>query len=212
MLIEHGALYDRDSIFLRVGAPRIKSVASIILPNLRERFPEIQTDEIDHAIVQLAEAEMTTGMISLNAFDTLSRFDEIVHRFDSLLLDESICAFLDFASLYQTQDGIEHRDAVSLITIYAAKGLEFPRVFVVGLEQGQIPSFYAVKSGIPSEIEEQRRLLYVAITRAKERLILTGVASRDGYPQEHSQFLRELQLDYDFDTPPKSASTSSEVS
>ena len=199
ILIEHGALYGRDAIFLRVGGPRIKSTGSTILSKLQERITNLRTDEFDQAIAQLTEAESTAGLVSHDTFNVLARFDEIVRRFDDYPQEEAIVRFLDFASLYQTQDGIEKRDAVSLITIYAAKGLEFPRVFVVGLEQGQIPSFYSLKSANPAELEEQRRLLYVAITRAKKQLILTGVASREGYDQAHSQFLRELQLGFDFD-------------
>ena len=199
ILIEQGNLYNREALFLQVGAPRISVHGSTVVARFREKFPETDITEMETAISNLIESQGTTGLLSPEAYNARARFDEIVARFDNRPLEDAIVAFLDFVSLYQTQDGIEHRDAVTLMTIYAAKGLEFARVFVVALEQGQIPSFYALKSGNPSDIEEQRRLLYVAITRAKEQLILTGAAHRDSFPQEHSQFLRELQLDYDFD-------------
>jgi DNA helicase II / ATP-dependent DNA helicase PcrA len=85
-------------------------------------------------------------------------------------------------------------DKVSLMTIHSAKGLEFPQVFVVGLEENLFPSYLSVNSR--SELEEERRLFYVAITRAQTRLILTYASSRYRWGQlagcEPSRFLEEL--------------------
>lgn len=126
------------------------------------------------------------------AFEFRSQVDAIVARFDRLPLEEALAAFLDYVSLFQTQDGLADRDAVNLLTIYAAKGLEFSQVFVAGLEENVLPSVYAIRSGDTAKVEEQRRLLYVALTRAKDGLILSWAGERDGFAQQPSSFLSEL--------------------
>jgi superfamily I DNA/RNA helicase len=85
------------------------------------------------------------------------------------------------------------RDAVTLITIHSCKGLEFPHVFIVGLEEGLLPHSRSVAEGT---IEEERRLFYVAVTRAMETLHLSHCSARRKYgeltPCQPSRFLREL--------------------
>src|SRR5262249_3781568 len=89
----------------------------------------------------------------------------------------------------------EEKDAVTLITLHAAKGLEFPVVFIVGLEEGVLPHVRSLES--QHELEEERRLAYVGITRAKHRLYLTRAFRRSFYGgnsamQEASRFLDEI--------------------
>ena len=80
-------------------------------------------------------------------------------------------------ALYTDLDSVEEADnCVTLMTMHAAKGLEFPVVFTVGMEEGVFPGFRAI--GEEEELEEERRLCYVALTRAKERLYLTCAAQR----------------------------------
>lgn len=107
----------------------------------------------------------------------------------------TIDAFLKWIRTKDIQDRLaqEEKEAVKLMTIHAAKGLEFPIVFVVGLNQGAFPHKRA-------DIEEERRLFYVAVTRAKDRLVLTRPAEKviSGdvkKPQMPSQFLEELTVD-----------------
>ncbi len=90
---------------------------------------------------------------------------------------ESIDLFLEQVSLVSDQDEIDGDDSqVVLMTVHAAKGLEFPAVFIIGLEDGVFPHLRAI--GDPDELEEERRLAYVALTRAQERLYLTHAWSR----------------------------------
>ncbi len=99
--------------------------------------------------------------------------------------DNSLAGFLDEVSLYtdlQSMDADEN--TVTLMTIHSAKGLEFPTVFITGMEEGLFPSLQAI--GEPEQMEEERRLAYVAITRAKRRLIITCARQRMVFGQTAS--------------------------
>lgn len=85
--------------------------------------------------------------------------------------NDSLTAFLDHVSLVADLDGWQSERGVTLMTLHSAKGLEFPAVVVAGLEEGILPHFNS--GGRPEDIEEERRLLYVGMTRARERLFLT---------------------------------------
>ena len=91
--------------------------------------------------------------------------------------EPSLGGFLDEVALYTDLDSVEDGDnCVTLMTMHAAKGLEFPIVFSIGMEEGVFPGYRAI--GEEEELEEERRLCYVALTRAKERLYLTCAAQR----------------------------------
>lgn len=82
-------------------------------------------------------------------------------------------SFLEDAALITDVDAYDEKaDAVTLITLHAAKGLEFPVVFIVGLEEGLLPHMRSLESGDTAQLEEERRLCYVGMTRAKEHLYL----------------------------------------
>ncbi|MFO5491924.1 MAG: DNA helicase PcrA [Cuspidothrix sp.] len=109
--------------------------------------------------------------------------------------DISLQAFLQSAALSSDLDNLkEGQTAVSLMTLHASKGLEFPVVFLVGLEQGLFPGYRSLQD--PSLLEEERRLCYVGITRAQERLFLSHARERRLYgsrePALRSQILDEL--------------------
>lgn len=109
--------------------------------------------------------------------------------------DVSLTAFLQSSALSSDLDNLkEGQKAVSLMTLHASKGLEFPVVFLVGLEQGLFPGNRSLSN--PESLEEERRLCYVGITRAQERLYLSHARERRLYgsrePAMRSQFLDEL--------------------
>ena len=128
--------------------------------------------------------------------DSISSFvaDRIEEGLPVLLTD-----FLQMVSLLTDQDTEKGEDVptITLMTIHAAKGLEFPVVFVVGMEENLFPSEMAVEEG---NIEEERRLFYVAITRAAERLFLTWSHSRMRFGKfennQRSRFVREIDSKY----------------
>ncbi len=98
------------------------------------------------------------------------------------------------ASLLTNSDHVSEGNFISLMTLHNAKGVEFPVVFVTGLEEGLLPYFKA--NGNEDEIFEERRLFYVGITRAKDFLVLSGARKRRLYAklqeQEPSRFLQDI--------------------
>lgn len=109
--------------------------------------------------------------------------------------DRSLSAFLQTISLMTDADEkVEDQDYVTLMSVHSAKGLEFKSVFVVGLEENLFPSYLSLSDG--SQVDEERRLFYVAITRAEEFLCLTYANSRYQYGQvrynDPSRFLEEI--------------------
>jgi DNA helicase-2/ATP-dependent DNA helicase PcrA len=108
--------------------------------------------------------------------------------------EEMLTAFLDHASLMSDTDGIAPRGGVLVMTLHAAKGLEFEGVIVAGLEDGLLPHFNA--QGAPEDLEEERRLLYVGMTRARRRLFLSCCRRRRiaglYQDQRESPFLAEI--------------------
>ena len=90
---------------------------------------------------------------------------------------------------------LSRNDAVVLLsTIHSAKGTEASLVFVAGCEEGIMPCRPALTSGDPDSLEEERRAMFVGMTRAEDALILSWAASRNGYPQGPSRFIAEAGL------------------
>jgi DNA helicase-2/ATP-dependent DNA helicase PcrA len=108
----------------------------------------------------------------------------------------TLADFLDHASLVSEADDYDERSRVSLMTLHSAKGLEFETVFLVGMEEGVFPHKLALND--PDEVEEERRLCYVGMTRAKERLTLSWARKRRSFARESfeetkpSRFLEEI--------------------
>jgi DNA helicase-2/ATP-dependent DNA helicase PcrA len=117
----------------------------------------------------------------------------------ALQIDDMLCRVA-----LSTSAGVEtdpHR--VNLLTLHSTKGLEFSRVYVVGVENQQLPGWKAIEEDVEDEIQEARRLLYVGMTRAKDRLVLTRAERRFGFPSGGSLFLAEIGLPArDTGTPP----------
>ncbi len=119
-------------------------------------------------------------------------------EFDEIAPPEGLARFLEEVALVSDQDEMEDvPDRVTLITLHAAKGLEFPVVFIVGMEEGLLPHRRALED--ERELEEERRLAYVGMTRAKDRLYLVHAHHRSTYgvgaQSDPSRFLAELPDD-----------------
>jgi superfamily I DNA/RNA helicase len=107
-------------------------------------------------------------------------------------LSEQLPAFLDRVALSKLDGDQPEAERLNLLTLHATKGLEFSRVYIVGAEDTQ---FLVGAAPSVEEIEEARRLLYVGMTRVKDRLVLTRVASRAGKPTGGHRFLDEMELE-----------------
>src|SRR5690606_2016093 len=121
--------------------------------------------------------------------------DDVLEINEEITRDKSLSAYLQTISLMTDADqGEEGADSVSLMSIHAAKGLEFRSVFVTGLEENLFPSYQSMSD--PNQIDEERRLFYVAITRAEELLTLSFANSRyqhgDMRFNDPSRFLEEI--------------------
>jgi len=160
------------------------------------------TELIDEVLEKTGMKEELTKIDSLDnelRLDNLMEFRSITENFQNVTGSVNLQDFLDEISLIA--DITEHKnqdDALTLMTLHSAKGLEFKIVFMVGMEEGLMPhsNSFCEEDGI----EEERRLCYVGITRAKERLYLTNAKSRMLYGKDMmnppSRFISEISSDY----------------
>jgi len=163
-------------------------------------------DRVDHVLARsgLREHWSSESRGQLDAESRLENLDELVSvasRFSRAELDEEqesmseLVAFLSYAALEAGEGQAQaDEDGVQLMTLHSAKGLEFPVVFLVGVEEGVFPSSRSLEES--GRLEEERRLAYVGITRARQKLVLTYAESRrihgmDMYGMP-SRFLREI--------------------
>lgn len=133
---------------------------------------------------------------SQDRIDNLKEFISIAIEFEQNSEEQDLETFLTSIALTSETSDDEVDDKVSLMTIHTSKGLEFPVVFLVGLEEGLFPISRAIRSMNDADIEEERRLCYVGITRAKEVLYTTLTKKRTLYgktnPSIASRFMEEL--------------------
>ena len=154
--------------------------------------------------------ELTGYVAELKAEDTeesqarIENIDELISKTESYqeAMEEqgqpaTLSGFLEEIALIADIDSVDpDQDYVLLMTLHSAKGLEFPRVFLVGMEDGISPSYMSIVSDDKSDLEEERRLCYVGITRAMEDLTLTSARQRmirgDVQYNKVSRFVREI--------------------
>jgi superfamily I DNA/RNA helicase len=124
----------------------------------------------------------------------VARLGALVAGSPGATLDERIDRVLERVAL-SSSEGVEADPArVSLLTLHSTKGLEFSRVYVVGVEDSQLPGWRELQEQQEKEIQEARRLLYVGMTRAKDRLVLTRAERREGRSTGGDLFLRDAGL------------------
>ena len=130
-----------------------------------------------------------------NRIENLDEFLTVAIEFEEESAENKLSDFLEGITLSSDIDDMEESDeAVTLMTLHSAKGLEFPVVFLVGMEEGIFPGYKSISE--PKELEEERRLCYVGITRAKENLFLTCSKQRTIFGStscnQVSRFLKEI--------------------
>ena len=168
--------------------------ANLCIRDLVQQFPRLDADRLRGQARMLLGEDPRPEVLALHAPDQIQRFRDLCERHGTAApsLQEGIRNLLDFADLYKVELDALDRNAVHLITLHAAKGLEFREVYICGLEDRILPNARALNS---ADMAEQRRLLYVGITRAMDRLTLSCVRQRPGRNMTPSRFWDELALD-----------------
>ncbi len=139
--------------------------------------------------------ELENTIEAESRIQNLDEFLTVAMEFEEESVDNTLAEFLEGITLSSDIDNMEETDeSVTLMTLHSAKGLEFPVVFLVGMEEGIFPGYKSI--GEPKELEEERRLCYVGITRAKENLFLTCARQRTIFGSTScnsvSRFIKEI--------------------
>ena len=174
---------------------------TLFIQSLRSQLEYLSVKELLEKIIE------ETGYVrDLEAEDTdeararIENIDELISKtadYDSSAAEPSLSGFLQEVALVADIDSVdENSDYVLLMTLHSAKGLEFNEVYMAGMEDGLFPSYMTITGGDASELEEERRLCYVGITRARKRLTLTAARQRmirgETQYSKTSRFVREI--------------------
>ncbi|MCO5222759.1 MAG: UvrD-helicase domain-containing protein [Thermomicrobiales bacterium] len=175
-----------------LDAPQLSGAARTAAIKIGAAYDELQKLEQIEPLTDLFDAVVRlTGyrdQLAHGDDDQLERWENVLEvradmeKYDELEPGEALAAYLEQVALVADVDSLDDdsRGRVTLITLHSAKGLEFPVVFITGLEEGLLPVSRAVEAEFtdPAAIEEERRLFYVGITRAEQLLYITYVANR----------------------------------
>ena len=139
--------------------------------------------------------EQENSVEAQSRIENLEEFLTVAIEFEEESADNTLAEFLENITLSSDVDNLEEQEnSVTLMTLHSAKGLEFPVVFLVGMEEGIFPGYKTI--GEPKELEEERRLFYVGITRAKQYLYLTCAKHRTIFGStsynQISRFVKEI--------------------
>ncbi len=184
-----------------------------LLSDIREEIKEKKASDVIRFIIQESGIEKILLSGDMEDEDRLLNVRELVSvasQYDHLKPEEGIEAFLTNAALATDQDELnENTDSVKLMTVHAAKGLEFDHVFIAGLEQDLFPFKHSDDGDMSQhEAEEERRLFYVALTRARKKIHLSYSLVRKIYGTERvntpSEFIEDIEKNLIEDSiPPK---------
>ena len=192
-IIEHSDQYGLNRVFLNS-----REFVNCI-EELRAKKDEMQISELIKETLKKSgytkALENENTIEAENRIENLDEFLTVAIEFEEELADNKLSDFLEGITLSSDIDDMEEtEDTVTLMTLHSAKGLEFPVVFLVGMEEGIFPGYKSISE--PKELEEERRLCYVGITRAKENLFLTCSKQRTIFGStscnQVSRFLKEI--------------------
>ncbi len=190
--------YQKRSGDNRVGVGADENVAGAAIASQGEQVDTLIQDLI--IAIGIEEAIKKDAENEIKARSRMDNVDELVSaavEFTAQSADSSLSAFLEQISLYTNADAYKDVDEkLTLMTIHAAKGLEFEAVYIVGLEEGLFPMNKAMDD--PAQMEEERRLFYVAATRAKQKLTLAAAQNRFRYGSvggSPSRFISEIDAE-----------------
>ncbi|MEX2949241.1 DNA helicase PcrA [Staphylococcus warneri] len=168
-----------------------------------QEFLEI-SEIVEEVLVKSGYRDMLDKEQTLESRSRLENLDEFIsvpkdYEENTPLEEQSLINFLTDLSLVADIDEADTESGVTLMTMHSAKGLEFPIVFIMGMEESLFPHIRAIKSDDDHEMEEERRICYVAITRAEETLYITNATTRMLFGRSQSnmpsRFLKEIPED-----------------
>jgi DNA helicase II / ATP-dependent DNA helicase PcrA len=192
-----------------VDEDRLPARATLPLTRFRELIEGLRAEAaelglralIEHTLARTGYAAALAQEDSQESQDRLENLAELLSAAADYETRESVptlAGFLDRTSLLADADQVKDDAPVILMTLHSAKGLEFDSVFLVGMEEGLVPHTRSLQS--PASLEEERRLIYVGMTRAMEQLFLTWAQSRQVFGQrrvtEPSRFLTEIPREH----------------
>ncbi len=216
--ILHTATDQNISMWEACSKTKLSTRATAAVKQFTDLIETLKKDAVTHHVYDMAQAVMVrSSLLKLYSSDTSiegqTRLDNVQELLDGIKEfvesdelslpdfehDKSVSSYLaSIALLTDADNDPDDNEYVSLMSTHAAKGLEFPCVFVVGLEENLFPSYQAEQQA--GGMEEERRLFYVAITRAKKYLTLSFASSRYQYGQmrynKTSRFLDEIQAEH----------------
>ena len=205
-MLRQSTLWDMVTLAAAGGVDGIrgstrKSIESFtaLIAHLHGKLGELSVTQVLTEIIEntgyVKELEKERTVEAQTRVENIKELLTVTQQFEATTEDPTLSAFLEQTALIADIDSLEDAaDYVVLMTLHSAKGLEFPVVFVSGLEEGVFPHSRSMQSD--REMEEERRLAYVGITRAREELFLTFAARRTIYGSTQvsqiSRFVREI--------------------
>ncbi len=154
-----------------------------LIENMREKASQLSVEDLLKAVLDetgyAAELEESDDEEDLVRLENIDELISKAAAYQETAEDPNLAGFLEEVALVADIDNlIEDSDYVALMTLHSAKGLEFPNVYLAGMEDGLFPGYLTINSDDREELEEERRLCYVGITRAKEHLTITSAGAR----------------------------------
>ncbi len=204
-VLENTIAATEDKILFQSGIKKLISPYSAVRHKYCKQFA-VDNEELQQNLIRIASRVSPASAAYNTDEDFFRRVMQTASEFSRSQVDLAIPEFLSYVSLINPQDSLDKIDAVSLLTFHAAKGLEFDKVIILGMEDEQMPSFFAYRNDdqddrtISKKIEEQKRLLYVGITRGKNEIIFTIVKNRNGRKQKSSPFLEQIRSTIDIES------------
>lgn len=198
--LEHEAITQEKSMFDVISSSKELEFKKLILDFKEYSKTKTLTELVDYVLEKSGlKSEYDPNLIEDEIrLENLEEFKSITKRFEEED-DGTLGSFIENITL--VSDINEHKDSsdqITLMTVHSAKGLEFDAVFIIGLEEGIFPHMNSLMN--PEELEEERRLCYVAITRARKKLYLVNARSRMLFGKEsanqQSRFIGEIGEDY----------------
>lgn len=187
-------LVDSDQI-----TERIKSSLNSFLSKIELWKGMVTTKELFEFVEMIADQSGYIEMLEGEGITGAARMENVKELISSLKNFDNATTFLEHISLVMEVDNMKNDDTVYVMTLHAAKGLEFPCVFLPGWEEGLFPHQRSFEDRSGKALEEERRLAYVGITRAKEKLTISCADRREinnqWQPMRTSRFIKELPRD-----------------